>query len=108
MMPLGGDVTQFFMGLMAFYRESLLEGRLPVWNDLWGYGFPGLAESQSVFYPVHILLYRWLNTETAYVVSLMVHTIWGAWVPTGWRGGWGSRGRVQRRQRFPGRRPASF
>ena len=77
-MPLGGDVTQFFMGLMAFYRESLLAGRLPVWNDLWGYGFPGLAESQmGVFYPVHVILYRWLNTETAYVVSLMFHTIWG-------------------------------
>ena len=41
MMPLGGDVTQFFLGLMAFYRESLAGGRLPVWNDLWGYGFPG-------------------------------------------------------------------
>ena len=77
-MPVGGDVTQFFLGLMAFYRESLQAGRLPVWNDLWGYGFPGLAESQmGVFYPVHVVLYRWLNTETAYVVSLMFHTIWG-------------------------------
>src|SRR5262249_32759512 len=75
MMPLGGDVTQFFMGLMAFYRESLRAGRLPVWNDLWGYGFPGLAESQmGVFYPIHVILYRWLSTETAYVVSLMLHT----------------------------------
>ena len=74
-MPFGGDVTQFFLGLMAFYRESLQEGRLPVWNDLWGYGFPGLAESQmGVFYPVHVFLYRWLNTETAYVVSLVFHT----------------------------------
>ena len=45
-MPIGGDVTQFFLGLMDFYRESLKAGRLPVWNDLWGYGFPGLAESQ--------------------------------------------------------------
>ena len=82
MMPIGGDVTQFFLGLMAFFRESLEEGRLPVWNDLWGYGFPGLAESQmGVFYPVHLLLYRWLNTETAYVVSLVAHTLWGASVP---------------------------
>ena len=40
--------------------------------------FPGLAESQmGVFYPVHLILYRWLNTETAYVVSLVVHTLWG-------------------------------
>ncbi len=77
-MPIGGDVTQFFLGLMDFYRESLKEGRLPVWNDLWGYGFPGLAESQmGVFYPVHVILYRLVNTETAYVVSLVAHTIWG-------------------------------
>ena len=42
-------------------------------------GFPGLAESQmGVFYPVHVVLYRWLNTETAYVVSLVAHTLWGA------------------------------
>ncbi len=77
-MPVGGDVTQFFIGLMGFLGESLRAGRLPVWNDLWGYGFPGLAESQmGVFYPVHFVLYRWLDTETAYVVSLVLHTLWG-------------------------------
>jgi hypothetical protein len=77
-MLVGGDVTQFFMGLMQVLGESLRAGRLPVWNDLWGYGFPGLAESQmGVFYPVHVILYRWLGTETAYVVSLVVHTLWG-------------------------------
>ena len=77
-MPVGGDVTQFFIGLMGFLGESLRAGRLPVWNDLWGYGFPGLAESQmGVFYPVHVILYRWLDTETAYVVSLVLHTLWG-------------------------------
>ena len=77
-MPVGGDVTQFFIGLMGFLGESLRAGRLPVWNDLWGYGFPGLAESQmGVFYPAHVVLYRWLDTETAYVVSLVLHTLWG-------------------------------
>jgi hypothetical protein len=77
-MPVGGDVTQFFMGLMAVLGESLRAGRLPVWNDLWGYGFPGLAESQmGVFYPIHIVVYRLLAVETAYVVSLVVHTLWG-------------------------------
>jgi len=77
-MPVGGDVTQFFMGLMGYLSESLRQGRLPVWNDLWGYGFPGVAESQmGVFYPVHVILYRWLETETAYVVSMVAHTLWG-------------------------------
>jgi hypothetical protein len=77
-MPVGGDVTQFFIGLMGFLGESLRAGRLPVWNDLWGYGFPGLAESQmGVFYPIHLVLYRFLDAETAYVVSLVFHTLWG-------------------------------
>jgi hypothetical protein len=77
-MPVGGDVTSFFLGLMEFLGAALRQGRLAVWNDLWGYGFPGLAESQmGVFYPVHVILYRWLNTETAYVASLVAHTVWG-------------------------------
>src|SRR4051794_16001811 len=62
-MPVGGDVTQFSIGLMAFYRRSLLAWRLPLWNDLWGFGFPGLAESQmGVYYPPHWLLYGLLPT----------------------------------------------
>jgi hypothetical protein len=78
MMPVGGDVTSFFLGLMEVLGTALRDGRLAVWNDLWGYGFPGLAESQmGVFYPVHVILYRALNTETAYVVSLVAHTLWG-------------------------------
>ncbi len=77
-MPVGGDVTQFFMGLMGFLSESLRAGRLPVWNDLWGYGFPGIGESQmGVFYPLHVLFYGHLATETAYVVSMVFHTLWG-------------------------------
>lgn len=77
-MPVGGDVTQFFLGLMSFYSESLAERRLPVWNDLWGYGFPGIGESQmGVFYPPHLLLYGQLSVERAYVASLVLHTLWG-------------------------------
>ena len=57
-MPVGGDVTQFSLGLMAVLARALRGGRLPIWNDLWGYGFPGLAESQmGVYYPPHWLLY---------------------------------------------------
>ncbi len=77
-MPVGGDVTSFFLGLMGVLSESLKAGRLPVWNDLWGYGFPGLGESQmGVYYPPHLVLYRALPTEWAYVASLVLHTLWG-------------------------------
>jgi len=78
-MPVGGDATQFSMGLMAFLGSSLRSGRLPIWNDLWGFGFPGLAESQmGVYYPPHLLLYGLLPTELAYVLSLVLHTLWAA------------------------------
>ena len=79
-MPVGGDATQFSMGLMAFLRSSIQADRLPLWNDLWGFGFPGVAESQmGVFYPPHLLLYGVLSTEIAYCLSLVLHTLWGAW-----------------------------
>ncbi|MGZ3413718.1 MAG: hypothetical protein ACXWNX_08195, partial [Isosphaeraceae bacterium] len=78
-MPVGGDVTQFFLGLMGVLSSALREGRLPIWNDLWGYGFPGIGESQmGVFYPPHLILYGLLPTEWAYVASLLLHTLWGA------------------------------
>jgi hypothetical protein len=77
-MPVGGDVTQFSLGLMAFLARSLRAWRLPVWNHLWGYGFPGLAESQmGVYYPPHWFLYGLLPLEQAYTTSLVLHTFWG-------------------------------
>jgi hypothetical protein len=76
-MPVGGDVTQFSLGLMVVLARSIRAGRLPIWNDLWGYGFPGLAESQmGVYYPPHWLLYGLLPLEVAYTVSLVGHTLW--------------------------------
>ena len=77
-MPVGGDVTQFSIGLMAVLGRAIGAGRLPLWNDLWGYGFPGVAESQmGVFYPPHLVLYGLLPTEAAYTISLVLHMLWG-------------------------------
>lgn len=77
-MPVGGDVTQFFLGLFGVLSRSLKEGRLPVWNGLWGYGFPGIGESQmGVYYPCHLVLYGGLRVEWAYLASLLLHTLWG-------------------------------
>jgi hypothetical protein len=78
-MPVGGDATRFSVGLMAEYDRALAQGRLPLWNARWGYGFPGLAESQmGVYYPPHAVLYGCLRTEAAYAASLALHTFWGA------------------------------
>ncbi len=77
-MPVGGDVTQFFLGLMGVLSRSLGLRSVPVWNDLWGYGFPGVGESQmGVFYPPHLILYGLMTVERAYVLSLVLHTLWG-------------------------------
>ncbi len=78
-MPVGGDATRFSIGLMAEYDRALAEGRIPLWNARWGYGFPGLAESQmGVYYPPHVLMYGLLSTEAAYTASLALHTFWAA------------------------------
>jgi hypothetical protein len=78
-MSVGGDATQFSIGLMAFLKSSIEARRLPLWNDLWGFGFPGVAESQmGVFYPPHLLLYGTLPTERAYLASLVLHTLWAS------------------------------
>ena len=78
-MPVGGDVTQFSLGPMAVFARALAAGRLPLWNDLWGYGFPGVGESQmGVFYPPHWVLYGFLPLAVAYTASLVLHTIWAA------------------------------
>ena len=77
-MPVGGDVTRFQIGLMGVLRRALATGRLPLWNDRWGFGFPGLAESQmGVYYPPHAVLYSLFFTEAAYTISLLGHVLLG-------------------------------
>ncbi|MEW4569935.1 hypothetical protein AB1L88_18890 [Tautonia sp. JC769] len=78
-MPVGGDVTQFQMGLMSVLGEAIRAGRLPFWNDRWGFGFPGLAESQmGVYYPPHWLCFGLLPVEAGYTASMVLHLLWGA------------------------------
>ena len=79
-MPIGGDVTSFFLPLMSCYREALLQGRIPLWNELWGYGFPMLAESQAgVFYPPHLVLFHLFQVETAYSLNIVLHFLMASW-----------------------------
>lgn len=84
-MPVGGDATAFGLGLMGRLSSALRgEADWPVdWADDWGYGFPGLAESQmGVYYPPNLLLYGSLPLEVAHTASLVIHLAWagiGAW-----------------------------
>lgn len=78
-MPVGGDATRFGLGLMSELGRAFTEYRIPFWNSLWGYGFPALAESQmGVFYPPHMLLYRFLSLEYAYTFDMALHAVWSA------------------------------
>ena len=83
-MPVGGDSSRFGLGLMADLSQAITQNRIPLWNSLWGYGFPALAESQlGVFYPPHIILYKCLPLETAYTFDMALHAVWaavGAWL----------------------------
>jgi hypothetical protein len=83
-MPVGGDSSRFGLGLMADLSQAITQYRIPLWNSLWGYGFPALAESQlGVFYPPHIILYKCLPLETAYTFDMALHAVWaavGAWL----------------------------
>ncbi len=83
-MPVGGDATRFGLGLMSELTRAAGNLRVPLWNSLWGYGFPALAESQlGLFYPPHLVLYSCLPLEWAYGADRTLHALWaacGCWV----------------------------
>lgn len=53
------DLPKLNHPLAVLYHEALLEGRLPLWSDRLGMGFPLYAEGQiGAFYPPNWLLFR--------------------------------------------------
>lgn len=86
LMPVSGDATRFGLGLMSEQSRAMSTHRIPLWNNLWGFGFPALAESQlGVFYPPHIILYGLLSLEAAYSFDIALHALWaglGTWLIT--------------------------
>lgn len=56
--PSYGDLQQYFLPLWRFFRQSILSGQLPVWDDSQELGFYFLGNPQcSVFYlPNYLLL----------------------------------------------------
>lgn len=79
---IGGDLYSYFFPQKVVYAEQLAAGHVPLWNDLVGFGYPLLAESQTgVFYPTNQILYRGFDVNTAYHVNQLVHYV-GAFVCT--------------------------
>lgn len=71
---IGSDTYSYFFPQKAYYAERLADGELPLWNPLVGHGYPMLAESQTgVFYPFNLALYKFLDVNTAYSVSQLIH-----------------------------------
>ena len=74
--PVGGDKTHFSYGLMAYYGERLQKGELMWWNDRWGFGYPGIAESQiGAFYPPHLVFYYFLDAIDAFRINFLFHRL---------------------------------
>ncbi len=72
----GGDTYTYFLPQKQFLAERLQAGELPRWNNRSGLGYPLVAESQTgVFYPPNLVLYRWLDLQTAYNASHLLHYI---------------------------------
>jgi hypothetical protein len=73
---IGGDLYTYFFPQKLVYADQLAQGQVPLWNDLVGFGYPLLAESQAgVFYPPNPWLYRQFDVNTAYNVSQLVHYV---------------------------------
>lgn len=71
---IGGDLYPYFFPQKVFYADCLRAGELPLWNDLTGFGYPILGESQTgAAYPFHVLFYWWLPVNTAYNVEHLLH-----------------------------------
>ena len=53
------DMPKIDYPLASFFHDALVEGRLPLWNDQLGLGFPLYAEGQiGAFYPPNWLLFQ--------------------------------------------------
>ncbi|MCA9000256.1 MAG: hypothetical protein KDA80_24875, partial [Planctomycetaceae bacterium] len=73
---IGGDLYPYYMPQKFWLQQCFAQGEWPLWNPLVGFGYPILGESQTgAFYPPNLLLYRWLDLNTAYVWSQLGHYI---------------------------------
>ena len=90
------DPVLQFQPWLAFNRESIREGRLPLWNHLAGCGAPHLANAQSApFDPFHVIAYlgelpdayAWMAFARLWVAGIGVFFLarfwkfgaWGRW-----------------------------
>ncbi len=79
--PSDGMAALGDLPLFSFLGRAIESGRVPLWNELAGFGSPVLAEGQlGVLYPPHHLLFGLFEARTAFVVSLVAHTVLAGWL----------------------------
>ena len=73
---IGGDLYPYYFPQKSFLADRLQAGEIPLWNPLVGFGYPLLGESQTgALYPPNLVLYRFLDVNTAYNVSQILHYV---------------------------------
>ena len=73
---IGGDIYTYYFPQKTFYSDWLHKGELPLWNNLVGFGYPMLGESQTgLFYPFHLLFYGLMSVNAAYNANHCLHTV---------------------------------
>jgi hypothetical protein len=69
----GLDLPKIHYPLASFYHEALAEGRLPLWSDRLGMGFPLYAEGNiGAFYPLNWLIFQ-LEPLAAIDLTRLIH-----------------------------------
>lgn len=73
---IGGDTYNYFFPLKQFYAAGLKAGEIRLWHPGIGNGVPVLGESQTgLFYPFYLVLYRFLDLNTAYNAVFLIHYV---------------------------------
>lgn len=72
----GGDLYPYFFPQKSFLADRLKAGEFPLWNNLTGFGYPVLGESQTGgAYPPYVLAYYLLDVNTAYNLQHLLHYV---------------------------------
>ena len=70
----GGDLYSYFFPQKAYLADRLHAGEFPLWNNLTGFGYPVLGESQTgAAYPPYLVAYFFLEPNTAYNLQHLLH-----------------------------------
>lgn len=73
---IGGDLYPYFFPQKSYYADHLKLGQFPLWNDLTGFGYPILGESQTgAAYPFHLVFYYCFDLNTAYNIEHLLHYV---------------------------------